>query len=155
MTDATFLWPFWLSLAGCAIGAGMGAYAMLINPKWASWLVRLRDDPARPGGAAEFRGTYGGLFFAVHTGAAYFIWTVMDLLGSGDPMALQVGLFTLVPAAALAALIWWGTAVGRMISIIFDKTGGAFNYGSVVFEVILGALIAAPLFVFLGRAATT
>jgi hypothetical protein len=151
MTEPTFLWPFWLSLAGCAIGAGMGAYAML-KPSWAAWLVRLRDDPARPGGSAEFRGTYGGLFFAVHAGAAYFIWTVMDMLSLGDPMALQLGLFTLVPAAALAALVWWGTAVGRVISILADKNGGAFNYGSVVFELILGALIAAPLLAFLGHA---
>ena len=56
---------FWLCALALLGGAGMGAYA-LVNPRWAAWLVRLQPDPARPGGAGEFRATYGGLFFAVH-----------------------------------------------------------------------------------------
>lgn len=139
------LWPLYVSLLGLAVGGAMGAYAML-NPAWAARLVRLRDDPARPGGFAEFRGTYGGLFLAAHATAAFFVWTALDLaagLEGAAPAAVLV-----IPACAIPASMWLGTSVGRIISILADKTGGGFNYASVGFEIVLGLMIAAPLWVF-------
>lgn len=139
------LWPIYLSLVGLAIGAGMGAYAM-INPRWAAGLVRLRDDPERPGGFAEFRGTYGGLFFGGHAVSAYLVLTALDLATSGAGLGPAAVL--IIPATAIPASLWWGTAIGRAISVIVDRTGGGFNYASLAFEAVLGALIAAPLFAF-------
>jgi hypothetical protein len=117
------------SLLGLALGAGMGAYAM-INPRWASWLVRLVPDAERPGGEGEFRGTYGGLFFFTH---AVALATAFH-----DPHGF---------APLTCALIWWGTAVGRLSSIVLDRKGLPFNLWSFGFEVALGALIAAPVLV--------
>jgi hypothetical protein len=131
-------WTFWLSGAGLVIGAGMGLYAM-INPRWASQLVRLRED--QPGGAAEFRGTYGGLFLGAHAAALAFLipfaQEIEDLGGIPTHWALM-------GALAACAMIWLGTSVGRVLSVTLDKTGGVFNYGSIAFELALGLAIAAP-----------
>jgi hypothetical protein len=126
-------WESYVTGLGLLIGAGMGLYGM-INPKWASWLVRLRDDPARPGGFAEFRGTYGGLFLGVH--ATALVLMAQAFHGGGD-MGLALG------AMLTCAAAWIATSVGRLVSIAVDKTGGGFNYGSVVFELILGVMILA------------
>jgi hypothetical protein len=115
----------------------MGLYAMLANPGWASRLVRLLPDPARPGGFAEFRATYGGLFAATHLLALAFVAEALRKPDIGANL-LALG------ASAVCAAIWGGTAIGRAISIAADKTGGGFNAGSLVFEVVLGLLIAAP-----------
>ena len=130
----------WISALGLAIGAGMGLYAM-IRPSWASWLVRLKADEARPGGYAEFRGTYGGLFFFSHAMPLAFLATVLTgpegLDGFGAPVVMLM--------TSVCVAMWWGTAVGRVISIIADRQGLPFNLASVGFEVGLGLLIGAPL----------
>lgn len=133
----------WVAAVGLAIGAGMGLYAM-INPQWASHLVRLRDDPDRPGGRAEFRGTYGGLFFFTHAmPLALLVMVQRDAsLETPQPLAIVV----LSGMLAVCAAAWWGTAFGRVISIVTDRSGLPFNGASVGFEFVLGALIAAPLF---------
>ncbi len=138
------MWVYWLAMAALAIGAGMGLYA-LINPRWAAWLVRLRDDPARPGGAAEFRGTYGGLFFATHSVALFLL--IASLYGPPAAAGSFTGLY--FPAAIGALLVcasaWIGTAIGRALSIALDGTGGGFNAASIGFELTLGFLLLAPL----------
>jgi hypothetical protein len=131
-------WPYWLAATGLLIGAGMGLYAML-NPGWAAKLVRLRED--QPGGAAEFRGTYGGLFLGAH-GAALalmipFSREIEDLGGVPTHWALM-------GALAACAMMWLGTSFGRALSVALDRTGGAFNYGSIAFEIAVGLMIAAP-----------
>jgi hypothetical protein len=124
----------WASAAGLAIGAGMGL-AGLLNPKWAANLVRLRDNPDRPGGFAEFRGTYGGLFLASH--AVALAW-VLPSASTGVVGEMALG------AVMVCGAMWIGTAVARLLSIVLDKTGGAFNYASVAFEIALGLAIVAP-----------
>ena len=132
-------WPHWVCIAGLLIGAGMGLYAM-VRPAWASWLVRLKADPERPGGYAEFRGTYGGLFFFTHAlPLAFFLLAIVQPGATGEPMA---ALFIAMCSVCVAA--WWGTALGRIVSILVDRQGLPFNWGSVGFEVALGLLISAP-----------
>jgi hypothetical protein len=123
-------------LAGLALlgGAGMGLYAM-IDPRWAAKLVRLRE--AAPGGAAEFRATYGGLFFFAHLVGLAFVW-VQDRADNAAISAMAVGAITILAAA------WAGSAIGRLISIWRDKTGTAFNWMSVAFEATFALMIAAP-----------
>lgn len=136
---------YWVSFFGLLIGAGMGLYGM-IRPQWASWLVRLRDDPDRPGGFAEFRGTYGGLFFGSHGFALVFMWPFLherEALGEFPTHWVMLG------AVGACGMMWLTTSVGRMLSIALDKTGGGFNYASVVFEIILGLIIAGPVIAFL------
>jgi hypothetical protein len=134
-------WAYLISGVGLLIGAGMGLYAMF-NPRWAARLVRLRDDPERPGGFAEFRGTYGGLFFAAHAVALYWLWAFLH--GGGDRVVAHI---TLSGALSVCAALWLGTSVGRIVSIFADKTGGGFNHASVVFEIVLGLTIASALLV--------
>lgn len=133
-------WPFWLSAAGLTAGVGMGAYG-LINPCWAQGLVRLRDDPEKPGGFAEFRGTYGGLFLASHAVALVLMVAVareVEDLG-GVPT-----LWTALGAAACCGAMWIGTAIGRITSILLDGAGTRYNQASVAFELVLGIVIGTP-----------
>jgi hypothetical protein len=130
--------PFWASSAGLLIGAAMGLYG-LINPRWSAGLVRLQE--AAPGGFAEFRGTYGGLFLATHGFALVFMFCVareIEALG-GVPTY-----FTALGAAGACGLIWWGTGVGRAIALVRDGADTAYNRFSTVFEFVLGALIMTP-----------
>lgn len=128
---------FWLSAAGLAVGAGMGLFAM-INPRWAARLVRLRDDPEKPGGFAEFRGTYGGLFFASH---ALGLW----LLSASERWSANQYLAAAAAGAiAVCGVMWLGTALGRLISMAADGAATRFNAGSAVFECVLGLAIACP-----------
>jgi hypothetical protein len=130
----------WISALGLAIGAGMGLYAM-IRPSWASWLVRLKADEARPGGSAEFRGTYGGLFFFTHAMPLAFLLVAMT--GPPDAHGFAAPIVMVMSSVCVAA--WWGTAVGRVVSIVVDRQGLPFNLASVGFECILGLMIGAPL----------
>jgi len=109
----------------------MGAWS-LVNPAWGSRLVRLVPDPARPGGFAEFRASYGGLFLASHALAGAALLTA----GAGGEWA------SLVLAAA-----WAGAAVGRVVSIQLDAQSTGFNWGSVGFETLMALSLAAPFFV--------
>lgn len=132
--------PFWASSAGLLIGAAMGLYGLL-NPRWSAGLVRLQETPDKPGGFAEFRGTYGGLFLATHGFALVFMLCVALEIES------LVGLptyFTALGAAGVCGLIWQGTAVGRVLAILRDGADTPYNRMSVVFEIALGALIATP-----------
>jgi len=134
--------PFWVSSAALAVGALMGL-AGLINPRWSANLVRLRDDPGKPGGYAEFRSTYGGLFLATHGFALVFMVCVAREIEalSGVPTY-----FTALGAAGVCGLLWWGTAVGRIAAIALDGANTPYNQMSVGFEFALGALIMAPWF---------
>ncbi len=135
-------WTFWLSAFGLAIGAGMGLYSM-INPKWGAKLVRLQADPGRPGGFAEFRGTYGGLFFFTHAVALALL--AHAHFAPADGQLVPLGSVFTPGVLLVCATIWWGTCVGRVLSLVLDRAGPAFNVASVGFEIALGALIAAPL----------
>jgi hypothetical protein len=122
------MWTDIVALIACAIGGGLGLYAM-INPAWASKLVRLVPTAGQVEGKSEFRATYGGLFLGGHAFAAYAL--VAQINGP-------------VAAAAVGAG-WMGSSVGRMLSIAADKTGTKLNAFNVAFELALGLALAAPL----------
>lgn len=122
-------WTGWAAMLACAIGGGLGGYAM-INPAWASKLVRLVPADGKVEGRSEFRATYGGLFLAPH---AFVAWA----LTTAQPGA---GL-----AAAVLGAAWLGSGAGRLLSIGLDKTATPVNWFNVVFEALLGALLLAPL----------
>ncbi|MFN7054535.1 hypothetical protein [Hyphomonas sp.] len=126
------------AVIGLSLGALMGLGAM-ISPRWASGVVRLVADPAKPGGYSEFRGTYGGLFFMVHA------------------VALAIVLATPPTASALATLPvaagWLGAALGRALSLLLDReqvAGARIIPIWMATEVALGLAIGAPVLHLLG-----
>lgn len=122
-------WTDWAAIIACAIGGGLGGYA-LINPGWASRLVRLVPAEGKVEGKSEFRATYGGLFLAPH---AFIIWA----LATAQPGAEL--------AAAALGMAWLGSGIGRLISFALDRTATPVNGFNVVFEALLGALLLAPI----------
>lgn len=128
----SFDWIF--SALGLLVGAGLGA-AGLFNPRWAAKLVRLQE--AQPGGFAEFRATYGGLFLGAHGGALalLFIASVSDDLAM---LSMAAG------AAGILAAAWAATASGRIVAIYADKAATKFNWQSAGFEAGVALLIGAP-----------
>ena len=72
-----------------AIALGLGALyglACMISPTFASNSVRLKADPENPGGYAEFRATFGGVFFMLHITALvllpldYLWWKLLGVI---------------------------------------------------------------------------
>jgi hypothetical protein len=111
------------------LGAGLGMIGLLA-PDRAAKIVRLIPDPAMPGGQAEFRASYGGLFLAGHA-------VPFGALVTGSPAAALLCL----PLAAA----WFGAAIGRVVSINLDDARTGYNWFSVGFEAVLGLALLAPL----------
>jgi hypothetical protein len=128
-----FLW--WLNALALAFGVGLGARA-LYDPKWASRFVRLKADE-QPGGFAEFRATYGGVFLGVH--AIALIMTLMYLT-AGEYV---VGVAATGAAAALGAG-WAGASGGRVLAMVLDGADTNFNRFSAAVEAAMALAIAAP-----------
>ncbi len=122
-------WTEILALVACVIGGGLGGYA-LINPRWASKLVRLVPADGKIEGRSEFRATYGGLFFLPH---AFAFWAVLSIQPGAE-----------FGAGALGAA-WLGSGIGRIVSIALDKTGSGLNWFNVAFEAVLGLALLSPL----------
>ena len=121
------LW--WLNALALAFGAALGARA-LYDPKWASRFVRLKADE-QPGGFAEFRATYGGVFLGVH--AIALIMTLMYVVGvaaTGAGAALGAG--------------WAGSSGGRVLAMFLDGADTKFNRLSAAVEAAMALAIAAP-----------
>jgi hypothetical protein len=119
---------FYLAVTGCLIGGGLGLYAM-INPDWASRLVRLVPIEGRVEGKSEFRATYGGLFCLAH---AFALWALLF----AQPSA--------VLAPAVLGFGWTGSVLGRLISFAVDRTATPLNWLNVAVEGSLGLALAAP-----------
>ncbi len=118
-----------IAIAACAIGGGLGGYAM-INPAWASRLVRLVPAEGQVEGKSEFRPSYGGLFLGAHAFAA---WTLITGQSGADL------------AAATLGAAWTGSAIGRTVSLFADKTMTKINVFNVAFELALGLALLSPL----------
>ncbi|HEX5006414.1 MAG TPA: DUF4345 family protein [Hyphomonadaceae bacterium] len=123
-------WTSVVALLACVIGGGLGGYA-LINPRWASKLVRLIPKEGRIEGKSEFRATYGGLFLGAH---AFAFWVVLAAYPGAEFAAAGVG------------AAWLGSGLGRIVSIALDKTGSGLNWFNVAFEAVLGLMLLSPLF---------
>ncbi len=109
-------------IAACATTA-MGFLGLLLPTKAAGFVGLV---PVTNAGRSEFRATFGGL------------WLPLGLIPllTGEPIAY-----------AIAGLCWFGTAVGRVISILVDQVGDAKNWGGVVFESLfcIALLVGAPI----------
>ncbi len=124
----------YLSMAGLAFGAYAGFMA-LIAPERIASLLRLQADPARPGGYAEFRATFGGVFLMVHLATLILMQRLSD-----------TGAILVVLPVAFA---WLGAALARLASMALDreKNGeGGINRYWVGLEIVIALMIAAPAF---------
>ncbi len=124
-----------LHLLALCFGAYLGARGLL-DPRWASRLVRLQADE-QGGGFAEFRATYGGVFLGLH-GMALLL-TLYWLMSSAPSMgAIAAG------ASLPIAIAWAGAAFGRIVSIWRDKADTRFNRVSAGVEAAMALAIGAP-----------
>ncbi|MEM1106584.1 MAG: hypothetical protein AAGH87_09360 [Pseudomonadota bacterium] len=122
-----------IAIIGLAFGAAIG-FGSLVSPAWAAGVVRLVEDPDKPGGYSEFRATYGGLLLMTH-GVALGLFLMGESL-SGALIALPL------------AAGWFGAAIGRSLSLAFDMgklREPAMNPTWIATELVLGLAIAAPL----------
>ncbi len=124
-----------LNALALVFGAVLGARAVL-DPHWAAKLVRLKPDE-QGGGFAEFRATYGGLFFFAHAVALYF---TLQWLFAGE---FTMGVYAAGAAAVLCAA-WIGTALGRAFSMWRDGAVTKFNRLSAIVETVTGICIGLP-----------
>lgn len=124
-----------LSALALLVGAAWGVRALL-DPDWIAKLVHLRAEP-HGGGQAEFRATFGGVFFAAHALALFF--TGFYLIGG----EYVVGVCAIGAGATLSAA-WAGAALGRVIAIWRDGADTRFNRILVGVEVVMAFVIALP-----------
>ena len=129
------LFAWMLSALGLAFGAALG-FRGLIDPHWAARLVRLREDE-QGGGFAEFRATYGGVFFGLHAAALFF---ALKWMFGGEPVVGAVA----AGAAAAVAAGWMGAAFGRAMSMWRDGARTRFNMMSVGLEAFVAIVIGGP-----------
>jgi len=123
----------YMTLAGLAFGAFAGFIA-LFRPAAIANSLRLQANPDRPGGYAEFRATFGGVFFMIHITAFVSVLHLPPLLGS----------FVVLPIA----MAWFGAAFARLASMVLDKKQngeGGINRYWVLLELFVGALILSTL----------
>lgn len=128
-----FAW--FVNALALAFGVWLGARALL-DPRWASRLVRLTPDE-QGGGFAEFRATYGGLFFAAH-GVA--LGLTLFYLNGGE---FVIGVCASGAAVVLSAA-WGGTALGRLAAIWRDGADTPFNRLSTAIEAAVALAIGMP-----------
>ncbi|MDX2238467.1 MAG: DUF4345 family protein [Hyphomonadaceae bacterium] len=127
----------WIAAAlALLIGAGVGLKGMT-DPHWAARLLRLQAEAERPGGFAEFRATFGGLFLFAHAFAFYFV--ARTILSGNDVTAVIAG-----GAVGVLSAAWGGTAFGRLVAMALDKADTPFNRASTAFEILIAAALAAP-----------
>ncbi|WP_136658224.1 DUF4345 family protein [Nitratireductor sp. XY-223] len=117
-----FYWPGstgeWLAFIVAAVTVGFGLLLFLM-PRLSFRILRLKPLDERPDAIAEGRATLAGFY-----------------LGCGLSCLLLAQ-----PLLYLAlGLSWAFTALGRLVSILFDRAGTPFNWASLVFEAVLALL---------------
>ncbi|MEZ5938086.1 MAG: DUF4345 family protein [Hyphomonadaceae bacterium] len=122
-------WTHYLAIAASLVGALIGGYAMM-NPAWASRVVRLVPTPGQAEGRSEFRATFGGLFFAAH---AFAGWALVSQVEAAPW------------AAATLGVGWLGSCFGRSWSLFADKTFTWLNLFNVAFDLVFGVALLGPL----------
>ncbi|MEM6899830.1 MAG: hypothetical protein AAF583_08675 [Pseudomonadota bacterium] len=123
----------YISAAGLLFGAWAGLLA-LVRPAQIAKSLRLQANPNKPGGYAEFRSTFGGVFLMIHAVALLLVMRLDPLIG---------GLVVLPIAGA-----WLGAAFARTLSMALDKAengDGGINRYWVCLEVVVALVIAAPI----------
>ncbi len=109
----------WLPVVGAAINVALGLNGLL-RPAATAGFTSVA--PVGRIGVSEIRATYGGLFLAFGLFA----------LGSGSPVAFRA-----------LGCGWLGAAVGRVASIVVDRSREPRNFGAVAFEAVIAALLLA------------
>jgi len=117
-----------LAVVACVIGGVLGGL-VLARPDSMLGLAGLKSEEES---AAVTEGrAFGGLLIASHGAAALFLgWQS----SAGAAMALVL------------ATAWFGAAFGRFVSMLMQKAGGRFNYGSIVLDLLMGVTLALPFF---------
>ncbi|MBI1682057.1 DUF4345 family protein [Caulobacter hibisci] len=117
-----------LAVIACVIGGVLGGL-VLARPDSMLGLAGLKAEQES---AAVTEGrAFGGLLIASHGAAALFLgWQS----SAGAAMALVL------------AVAWFGAAFGRLVSMLLQKAGGKFNYGSVGLDILMGVTLALPFF---------
>jgi hypothetical protein len=133
------LFAWLLNALALAFGAALGARAMF-DPAWASRFARVKADE-QGGGEAEFRATYGGVFFFSH--AVALALTLFSLNGGEFVIGVAA-----TGAAAVLAAAWAGSATGRFLAIWRDDVRTKFNLYCAFAEVGLALAIGMPWFVW-------
>ncbi|MDA4845615.1 DUF4345 family protein [Hoeflea poritis] len=117
-----FYWPGttgeWLAFLVALITIGFGVL-LFFMPRLSFRILRLKTLDGKPDAIAEGRATMAGFY-----------------LGCGLSCILLAQ-----PLLYLAlGLSWAFTALGRLVSILFDRAGTRFNWLSMIFEAVLAAL---------------
>ncbi|MGB7432506.1 MAG: DUF4345 family protein [Ahrensia sp.] len=115
----------WLAWTSALITIGFGLICFFA-PRTTYKILRLRTEEGVPEALSESRATMAGFYLGVGLLAILFgqplIWMV---LGAG----------------------WFFTALGRLVSIVFDRGNTSFNWISIAMEAALAAM---PLAYVLG-----
>ncbi len=106
-------------LAGALVTAGLGGMG-LVSPSTAAAFTSL--SPVGKLGVSEVRATYGGFFLAL---GATALWTQ------------AAGAFTVLGIA------WAGAALGRLASVVVDRSTEPKNLGGIAFEGLIATLLLA------------
>lgn len=119
----------YMTLAGLAFGAFAGLVA-LFRPTAIANTLRLQPIPGKAGGFAEFRATFGGVFFMIHITAFIAVLHLPPFLGAVIVLPVAMG--------------WFGAALARLASMVLDTAengNGGINRYWVTLEVFIGTLI--------------
>jgi len=109
----------WLPLAGAAINVALGLNG-LVRPYATADFTGVA--PVGRTGLSEIRATYGGFFLALG----------LFVLASGSPVACRA-----------LGCGWLGAALGRLLSVVVDRSREPRNLGAVAFEAAIAALLLA------------
>ena len=131
-----------IAAAAAFLGGLMGLLSLAV-PSWGASVVRLQPCSERPGGWAEFRASYGGMFLALHGAVLLSI-----------AMSAQAGMASVIASGFAAGAAWFGMAVGRLVSIVLDHddrgTRTSYNIASTGFELVMAGALMAPFISHLG-----
>ena len=120
---------YWPQTLGEGLSFGVAAFTALLGllafvaPRIAFQIARI--EPRTPDAIAEGRASFGGVFLALGLGTILLAQPLVTLVLGG---------------------VWAMTALGRIVSMIFDRAVSTYNIGATIFEVLLAATaLAGPL----------
>ncbi|MBI4854858.1 MAG: DUF4345 family protein [Acidobacteria bacterium] len=107
----------YLPILGALITTALGIMGLVL-PNRAAKFISL--EPQGLIGWSEIRATYGGFFLLLGLSCLY----------------LQMDIVYFV-----VGLAWVGAAIGRTISVVFDKSTSAKNFGGIAFESLIATTL--------------